>query len=122
MIRKIVGVILGLVGAVLTIAIIERLAHRWLGPGAGGQDLKMLLAVLLAWFMGGLVGAWIATLMDPARGRVPALCVTSLLLVVTVANLMSYTHPAWFWAAGIGVYLPATWFGIRAAKPYARKR
>lgn len=121
MLRRILGVILGLTGAVLTIALIERLAHQWWVPRASPLATASLLSVLLAWFMGALIGTWLATLMDPDRRSGPALWVTGILLAMTLANLVTFTHPAWFWIAGSLVYLPATWLGIRSARPAPRR-
>ena len=121
MARRIFGIIIGVICALLTLTIIERVAGQWL-PEAGDNDLQRMLAVLLAWFMGGLIGTWVATLMDPQRGPAPAIWVVVIMIALTLFYALDTDHPLWFDITGLLVYLPAAWLGIRSARPRVGKK
>src|ERR1051325_4208077 len=125
MLRGILGSIAGIVIGTMVLLGIEVLGHR-LYPFPAGLDPNdhqalasfMKTAPLGAWlfvlaeyavgsFAGGASGTWL--------GSKPWICwVTGgVLMIMGLVCLLTMPHPAWFWAASLALYLPASWAGGR---------
>jgi hypothetical protein len=118
--RSILGGIVGLVAATITIFVVEMTGHR-IWPLPAGLDihetpdfLSRMPVMALAWivlgfaagaFVGGLVAAAIS------RGRKASMVVGALLLVATILMFFEIPHPGWMIAAGLIVPLPSAWLG-----------
>jgi hypothetical protein len=85
-----------------------RAATAELPPGA-------FLFVLLAWFLGPLVGAWVAARLAPGSPIVHGMIVAGLVAGSAVVNMALLPHPAWMWIAGPLAILGGGWLGSRLA-------
>jgi len=126
--KIVLGVVAGCVVAIACIFGIEAIGHMVFPPPAG-TDLTdpaqlarlmeimptaALAFVLAAWFLGTLTGAWVA---DRVAKRALAGWIVALLVIAGgVYTMMTIPHPAWMWAAGIGLPLVAAWLAQRLAK------
>ena len=107
MIRSILGVVLGIVAAVLTVMAVQAIGHQ-LYPYPADVDLNdpeaiarvfptiptaAKLFVVAAWFGGALVGAAVAKLIT---GRAwAAWTIAVLMAIAAVMNLFIIPHPVW---------------------------
>ena len=130
--RIVLGVIAGAVVAFLCIMGIEYLGHT-VFPPPGGVDLNdpeqaarymatapgaVLAFVVAAWFVGALIGAWVA--MAIARRALAGWVVALLVLAACIAILVLLPgHPQWMWAAGVLAPLIGGWLAQRLARPPA---
>ena len=70
--------------------------------------------VIVAWFVGALAGAWVANAV--AKRALAGWIVALLVICGGVYTMLTIPHPAWMWAAGIGLPLIAGWLAQRLAK------
>lgn len=131
MLRRLIGVIVGLLAGTIIVALIEGLGHALWPPPAGTdlrdpEQLKALLptlpigalaAVVVAWVLGSLGGGWMAATLS-RDGRM-ALVVGFILLCMGVITMVQIPHPAWMWVMGVALPLPAAWLGARLAPKQA---
>lgn len=126
--KTVLGVVAGCVVAIACIFGIEAVSHLVFPPPAG-TDLTdpaqmarvmeiippaAMAFVVAAWFLGTLAGAWVA---DALAKRALAGWIVALLVIAGgVYTMMTIPHPAWMWAAGIGLPLVAAWLAQRLAK------
>ena len=73
--------------------------------------------VVLSWFLGALVGVWAALRISNGARR-SALVVAGAVLLLTIAVLLSVTHPTWMVAGGLLVPIIATFLATRIV-PFA---
>lgn len=121
MLRKLGGVVVGAVVALLLIVVLER-AIRYVFPPPpldySDPDVRRLLAmnapagslisVIVAYAFAALAGAW--TAVRVARdGAWPAWAVGGLLLLQTVLNVVSLPHPLWFTVLALAAIAAAAW-------------
>lgn len=111
--RKLIGILVGAVVAMLTVAIVEMLGHR-LYPPQVGLDMRSpdgvasyiaaaptgaLVAVVLAWFAGAALGGWTAARI----GRWPAAAwiIAALIALGGVYNATQIPAPLWMQIATV---------------------
>ena len=127
--RIVLGVIAGVVVGFLCIWGIEQLIHL-VYPPPPGVDLNdpeeaarymaaaptaALALVAAAWFVGALVGAWVASAV--AKRALAGWIVALLVLAACIVILTLIPgHPVWMWAAGILLPLLGGWLAQRLAK------
>ena len=127
MLRRLLGVILGLVAGAIIVALIEGLGHA-LWPPPAGTDLRdpeqlralmgslpigSLIAVIVGWALGSFGGGWMAATIS--RDARMALVVSFVLLCMGVITMIQIPHPLWMWVLGVALPLPAAWLGARLA-------
>ena len=88
-----------------------------------------LVVVIMAWGVAAFGGSWLAAWYAARHSRVSVghgIAVGIILLLATLANLMSFTHPIWMWVGGIALVIVGTYLGttlaagkIRSGKPVA---
>ena len=128
--RALLGLLAGLMTAVMIIALIESLGHKiWPLPvveGLNARDPKALAAlmanaplgalvsVVLAWCAGAASGAWIGfRLAGQPHARAIGLGVAGVIWLATGANLLAIAHPLWMMVGGlVGVPLSG-WLVVR---------
>ncbi|MBB5202939.1 hypothetical protein HNQ51_000232 [Inhella inkyongensis] len=128
--RALLGLLAGLMTAVMIIALIETLGHKvWPLPAADGLNLRdpqvmaalmakaplgALASVVLAWCAGAASGAWIGfRLAGQPHARSVGLGVAGVIWLATGANLLAIPHPHWMMAGGLlGVPLSG-WLVVR---------
>ena len=114
-----IGILVGAIVAISCVWAIEAVSHL-IYPIPSGTDfddpavlatyfetvpLGGKLWIVAAWFVGALVGAWVANRI--ARRALAGWIVVSLVIAGGVATMLMITHPAWMWATGIGLPLIA---------------
>lgn len=121
-----------LAGAVVggvAITVLELLAHVAypLPPGTDWSDpatMQALMAVRpfgayfaiwLAHVVGTAAAAWTGARFAPRAPLAHGLAVGLLFWIGGIANLLSLSHPLWFWAIELPAYPLAAWAGARRA-------
>lgn len=131
MTRKIVGAVIGIVLAILVVAIIQMVGHslfpepeipanpspEQLREAIESASMGSKLTVVMSWFIGALVGVWAALRISNGARR-SALIVAACMLALTTMVLLSATHPAWMVALGLLVPVVATFLATRIV-PFA---
>lgn len=101
-VRRVAGVLAGLVVAVVVMLALEGLAHT-IGGGrpatVEAMSLPTKLTVMAALFLGSLAGALVA--MRVAQWRGAAAFVTGFVLAGAIANLFAIPHPLWMQVASV---------------------
>lgn len=134
MLRLILGVVLGIIVAMLVILAVEGVGHTIFPPPAGVNltdpaqvatamskiPLQAKIGVLLAWFLGTLAGATAANLIAGRRawsGRIVSL----LILALSIFNMTTIQHPAWMAVTAVAAILFGAFVADRAfGKPRER--
>nr|WP_321442395.1 hypothetical protein [uncultured Hyphomonas sp.] len=131
MTRKLTGAVVGIVLAMLVVALVQTVGHYLfpepeLPANPSPQQLRDAVAaapvgakamVVLSWFLGALVGVWAALRISNGARR-SALVVAGAVLLLTIAVLLSVTHPTWMVALGLLVPVLATFLATRIV-PFA---
>ena len=129
-VSRIVGVIAGLVVAMLVVMAAEGAGHAMFPPPEGlditrPEDQARLMeliplgakiAVVVAWFLGALAGA--ATAIAIARHILPGWIVGLVMVALSVVTTQMFPHPVWM--IGAAVILPIA--GVLAAKRLVTSR
>lgn len=131
MLRKILAVIAGAIAGYIVITGIE-LTTLLVNPLPAGLDFSDEAAmrrwvesapfaaqaiVVLAWFIGTFVGAWVARSIarEAATTTVPAgWIVAGLALLGSVVNLFQFPHPLWMQVAAVAAPLLGGWLATKA--------
>ncbi len=130
-VRTVLAVVAGSVVAGVVVAIIESFGHVIYPPppGLDPSDREALRAamenapagalvlVLIAWAGGTLAGGWVAARLAARSPLAHGLVVGAILLGGGLFNMIMIPHPAWFSVAGLLVFLPAAYLGVRLARP-----
>lgn len=130
--RTILGVVVGVVVAWLSISLCE-FSSLFLHRPPAGLDLRdpqalaahiqaapaaAMALVVAGWTLGAFLGAWVAARI--ARHKLgAALAIGALVLVGVIANSAMIPHPSWVTIAGIVLPIPMAWLGARLATPRA---
>jgi hypothetical protein len=125
--RTVLGVLAGIVVAIICIFVIEGIGHfvyppppdlDLSNPEAAARIIAALplgafVFVLAGWFLGTLAGGWTAN----AIGRVGVGGWVVALVVICggLYTMWLIPHPTWMWAAGVGLPLVAAWLVQRFA-------
>jgi len=124
--RKILGIILGILVALLILWVagylypvpdLESADPAALAAVVGSMSMTATLLVALGWLVGPLAGAWLALRVSDwrAAGWIVALVV----LVDSIANIMTLPHPYWMQACAVALPLLGGALAIRVHhKPY----
>jgi len=130
MIRSILGVVVGIVAAVIVVGVLEAAGH-WIFPPPPGIDLSdpeqlktimdkippvALVAVLVAWGAGSLAGGFTAAAIARRAHVVHALIVGGIQCAFGIITMLMIPHPLWFWFAAIAIVVPASYVGALLAK------
>lgn len=117
MIRVVLGVLAGAVVAVLVVAGIEAAGHAIYPPPAGTDlknpdNLKNIMslvplgakvAVIVAWFLGALVGGYAAVRL--ARNALASYAIAALMIAGGIYSLTVMPHPLWMQVGAIAAPL-----------------
>lgn len=129
--RKIVGAVVGILLAMLVVAAVQ-MVGRFLFPepelpeNPSPAQLREAIAsipfgakfsVVLSWFLGALVGVWAALRISHGSRRA-ALIVAAAMLALTIAVLISMSHPTWMVVGGLILPIVATYLATRIV-PFA---
>lgn len=131
MLRTLLGIIVGLVTALLLIFALEAAGMMVFPPPPGLQlndeaDHARLVAssstgkkawVIFGWALASFVGGWMAARISRLYPRIAALAVAALIMVGTVMNAMVIPHPMWMNVLGVLLPVPLALLGARLARP-----
>jgi hypothetical protein len=120
LVRRVLGVVGGVVLAELVIQTIETLGNRMypLPEGTNLDDLASLslaisslpagafVMVLAAWVAGAFVGAFVGCQLSGRTSRWPSVAVGLLVLAAAVSTMLTIPHPIWIWIGAV-VLVPA---------------
>ena len=124
--HPVIAGITGVLAGALVIALVEWLAHQWLGqadgalPATAAISAPMFAAVLLAWVLGAAAAAWVATTWGAGRSIAPGLVAAGVLLAGSVATMLAIPHPVWMIAGALVLMPAAAWLGARRGVVRAR--
>jgi hypothetical protein len=129
MVRSVLGVVVGVVVAMILIVALELVSsavyfapagidpanREALKKGFAGLPVGALLLVLAGYALGTFSGALLAA---AVAGRAPVthgMIIGVLFLAAGIYNLMVIEHPLWFCMASVAVFLPAAYLGAKLA-------
>lgn len=129
MLRKMGGIAVGVVAALMTIEAVEWLKRALFPPQPGydvrdlatvrdymeGAPIAAMLFVVAAWFLGSLVGGALAQWI--ARVSWARWAVAAIVLVLVVFTILMFPHPGWMVVAGFAAPLIAAWIVGRLPQP-----
>ena len=135
MLRSLLGALLGVVVAMLTITAVEFLGHQAYPPPPGldpmdPTDMERILGLLplgAKWF---IVGAWtcgaflggLAAALMARHPRIAALVPALLVMAgVIMVSLQMPAHPRWMAVAGLLLPIPAALLGATLARALRRR-
>lgn len=75
--------------------------------------LGAFLFILLGWAVGSYVAGLVSTLIAKDNKSIHALICGCILLFLGIYNLVSFTHPVWFWPSLAFIFIPFAWLGFR---------
>lgn len=125
MLRRIIGVVLGLIVAMVAIAGFELLG-RLVFPAPPGSDMSdpaqvaevverlstgLKISVVFAWFAGTVAGGWAGLWIS--RWRVLPWIVAGGVILGAIANYLAIPHPLWMQVAGILLPIAGAWMVLR---------
>lgn len=132
MIRMILGAVVGITVAFVTVFVLQKIGHSVYPPPANmdpsnteefmtyvaSMPLGALLFVLASYLIGAFDGVFIACLVARMKYHVFGVIVGGLMLVATIANLILIPHPLWFSIAAVagiaGSAVMAVFIAMRA--------
>lgn len=116
--HPVIAGVVGFVAGALTTALVEWLAHQWLGPADAARPATisgpMFAWVLVAWVAGAGTAALVATAWAGGRSRVPGLVAAGFVLAGSVATMLTIPHPGWMVAGALVLMPAAAWLGARS--------
>lgn len=130
MLRKVIGVIAGLVVAMFIITIVESLNAKFF-PLPKGMDVSdreamqayisslpsvTFLIVLSGYLLGSFFCGLIIRLISKSNDNTSALLAGIGLTTVGIVNFFSFEHPWWVIIVGLLIFIPATLFGFNIAR------
>ena len=124
-IRRGGGVVAGIGVAVTVVAVVEPLGHMLFPPPAGldlanpADQARLMaviplgakLAVVAAWFLGTLAGAWAALRLGGWASA--AWAVAAVMVTLGLITTQLFPHPVWMVAAAVLLPLLAAWLVLR---------
>ena len=127
--RPVSAILVGILVAFSTVALVQRVGHFAFPPprdldSSDAQAIAAaldhlpfgaLLFVVVAWTLGSLIGAAVASWMarTPSPWPWPGLAVGAAVLGATGLTLHALPHPLWMTIAGLALPLPAAWLGSK---------
>lgn len=78
------------------------------------------VAVLLGYFIGVTAGSWLAARISVSRHQRQGMMVGVMFFIASLVNLLSISHPVWFWVANLAIIPIAAWIGMRFGEPDER--
>jgi MFS family permease len=130
MLRKIGGVVVGIIAWIVIVQVGEFVVHRLYPPPPGYNQRDMgqakryvatlpapaMVIVLVGQVVGTFAGAFAAAKIG--RSRVPAYVIGAVLLVAGVASTFIFPQPLWFVVLELAGYIGATIAGAMLGSPH----
>jgi len=129
MIRNALAAVIGLVIAIVTVLLVQRLGHTIYPPPPdldtnnvaamrtyiSQLPLLALVFPIISYFLGALAGPFTASRIGTARPLLFAGGIGLILLAFTIATLIHIPHPHWFSALAIAAILLGAWLAMQLA-------
>lgn len=132
MLRKILGVILGLIMAVVIFEIVETVSGAIFGTpemsANGGMPAPQVIAefmsklpisaflvLLLGYAVGSFIGGWLARKISKSDSLIVPVTIGVLLTLAWIMNFSMIPHPMWVVILGFFCYIPFAILGHRVA-------
>lgn len=127
MLRRFLAVILGIVGGVVLIGLLQYVLFM-ISPPPEGMDLTdpkvmadyiaslevwKLLLVIVTYAIGAVVGGFLGSRMTDAQPDLVGLVIGLGLTVFALLNLLQIPHPVWFWILTLLVHVPFALWGSK---------
>lgn len=127
MLRRFLAVILGIVGGVVLIGLLQYVLFM-ISPPPEGMDLTdpkvmadyiaslevwKLLLVIVTYAIGAVVGGFLGSRMTDAQPDLVGLVIGLGLTVFALLNLLQIPHPVWFWIIALLVHVPCALWGSK---------
>lgn len=134
-VRNILATLAGIVVAMLVVMAVELIGHG-VYPPPGDLDINnaeqmrayvaalpmgAMAFVVLAWWLGALIGGLTAGTLSRGRARLCAGIVGALLMAATIANLMLFSHPLWVMIVGPAGIVVASWLAGKLTAGWAKE-
>lgn len=130
MVRKVLGAIVGVAVAILTVMIVQWISHSAFPPPAGMEfadsetistylataPVSALAIVAAGYFIATFDGVLAAALIGRGKPAAYGALVGLLMLVATVSNLILIPHPAWFAAVSLAGITLAALLGVALSR------
>jgi len=131
--RSVLAVLAGVMAAFIAIMVVQQVSAMLYPPPPGfdpkdpaavaaligSLPLGAFLMVLLSYFLGALLGGYLAARLAPSRRTMHAGIIAVLLVVASILNLMAVPHPVWFAVANLLIVAVVPLFTARLAEPHA---
>jgi hypothetical protein len=131
--RNIGAGIAGVVIAILSVWLVQKIGHAVYPPPEGldlndmaamkayvaGLPVGALLFVVASYFIGTAVGTCVACAVGTMLPRVFALLIGCLMLVATTMNVMMIPHPTWFIIVAVVAIVVGAWLGTMCKRATA---
>lgn len=127
MLRRLLAVILGIVGGVVLIGLLQYVLFM-ISPPPEGMDLTdpkvmadyiasleawKLLLVIVTYAIGAAVGGFLGSRMTDAQPDLVGMVIGLGLTVFALLNLLQIPHPVWFWILALLVHVPCALWGSK---------
>ena len=123
MLRDVLGAIIGVAVAVITVMLLQKIGHLAFPPPADldvedtqammeyvrSAPIAALLFVLASYIIAAFDGTFIACWIGRAKSFIFALIIGVLMLVATITNLIMIPHPLWFSITAVVGIVAAAW-------------
>ena len=130
MLRNILGLIVGIAVAVVTVMLMQWLSHSTFPPPEGldytdttavnahlaSAPVAALVIVLASYLFATFDGVFIACLIGRVQPMIYALIIGVLMLAATASNLFMFRHPTWFSVGSIVGIIFSAWLATLLIK------
>jgi hypothetical protein len=124
--RNFTAVLTGVMASILVILAGDAITHSLYRPSRIGDTntsdpyvtnvpFYAMLIMLLIWISASFIGGLISARLNRAAWRRSAALTGTILLVVSVVNMVLIPHPLWMWAVSVILLIPAAVTGGRLA-------
>jgi hypothetical protein len=123
--RNIMAGIVGVIIAMLSVWLVQKIGHAVYPPPADLEAMRVyveslpigaLLFVIASYFIGTAVGTCAACAIGTMLPRVFAMLVSCVMLVGTAMNVAMIPHPVWFIVLAVVAIVIAAWLGTRCVR------
>ena len=126
--RNIMAGIVGVIIAMLSVWLVQKIGHAVYPPPADLEAMRVyveslpigaLLFVIASYFIGTAVGTCAACAIGTMLPRVFAMLVSCVMLVGTAMNVAMIPHPVWFIVLAVVAIVIAAWLGTKCERASA---
>ena len=132
--RRLLGIVVGVVVGGLAVAAVETLGHRAfplrtnvdtsnveaMRALLASAPLAALISVAVAWFLGASVGGSLSGIVGRSPDLISVGIPVAVLFAGTVAALVTIPHPLWLVIVGVAVYPLALLVALAVARRFRR--